>query len=69
MKAFDNIETRKFPGKDYYTGYSADGRSWRIVGRTGYWNAYANLTSQGKLSSLIGFERLAEISQELKEIE
>ena len=32
MKAFDNIETRKFPGKDYYTGYSADGRSWRIAG-------------------------------------
>ena len=69
MKAFDNIENRKFPGKDYYTGYSADGRSWRITGQSGHWCAYANVTSQGKLSSLIGFERLSEISQELKEIE
>ena len=34
MKAFDNIENRKFPGKDYYTGYSADGRSWRITGQS-----------------------------------
>lgn len=32
MKAFDNIETRKFPGNDHYTGYSADGRIWRITG-------------------------------------
>ena len=69
MKAFDNIETRKFPGKEYYVGYSADGRSWRITGKSGYWCARANVTSQDKLSSLIGFERLVEISQELKEIE
>lgn len=68
MNNYGNIETRKFPGKDHYTGYSADGRSWRIVGSTGNWSAYANLTHAGKLSSLIGFDRLSEISQELKEI-
>lgn len=68
MKSYGNIETRKFPGNDYYTGYSSDGRSWKIMGSTGYWSAYANVTSQGKLSSLIGFDRLREISEALKEI-
>ena len=68
MKAFTNIESRKFPGRDHYTGYSADGRSWRIMGRSGYWSAYANVTAQGKISSLIGFKRMQEISDELRKI-
>ncbi len=68
MKAFTNIESRKFPGRDHYTGYSADGRSWRIVGCSGNWSAYANVTAQGKISSLIGFERMQEISDELRKI-
>ncbi len=68
MRAFDNIESRKFPGRNHYTGYSTDGRSWRIMGRSGYWSAYANVTVQGKLSSLIGFERMQEISEKLMEI-
>lgn len=68
MKSFDNIETRKFPGRDHYTGYSADGRSWRIMGGSGNWSAHANVTSQEKLSMLMGFERMQEISDELRKI-
>ena len=32
MKSYHNIE--KLNGR--YVGYSADGRSWRIQGKTGY---------------------------------
>lgn len=67
-KSFHNIEYRRFPGASYYVGYSADGRSWRIHGNPGNWSAYANLTSQGKLNTLIGFDSLAEISNELGEV-
>lgn len=57
------METRKING--HYIGYSADGRSWRITGKSGYWNAYANVTCQGSINTLLGFERLSEISIEL----
>lgn len=63
MKNFHNVETRKING--YYIGYSADGRSWRITGHSGYWNAYANVTCQGSINCLLGFERISEISHEL----
>lgn len=66
MKNYSNIEGRKFNG--HYVGYSADGRAWRISGQSGNWYARANVTMQGKISQIIGFERLSEISAELKGI-
>lgn len=66
MKSYSNIENRKWNG--YYIGYSADGRSWRITGKSGYWNASASVTKQGSLNLLLGFERLQEISEELSNI-
>lgn len=63
MKNFHNIETKKING--YYIGYDATGRSWRITGKTGCWNAYASVTVQGLLNCLLGFDRLSEISAEL----
>lgn len=68
MKAFDNIETRKFPGQNHYVGYSSDGRSWRIHGYSGNWNATANLTRAGSMNLLVGLDRLQEISEELAKI-
>ena len=68
MKNYGNIETRKFPGRDHYTGYRAGGRSWRIHGTTGYWSAIANCTKQGSINLLVGFDRLQEISEELQVI-
>lgn len=66
MKNYPNIETRKTYG--YYLAYSADGRSWRVSGKSGHWTATASVTSVGKINILIGFERLSEISEELKSI-
>lgn len=68
MKRYLNIETRKFPGLNHYVGYSSDGRSWRIRGFSGNWNATANLTKAGSTNLLMGFERLQEISEQLAKI-
>lgn len=65
MKNYPNIEKSGFSGRQY-VGYSADGRSWRISGQSGYWSATANVTRQGALSILIGFNTLAELSAELR---
>lgn len=67
MKKFHNIKKCRHDGGQY-VGRSADGRSWRIVGRCGAWSAYADLTATGSLNSLIMFERLSEISEELASI-
>lgn len=67
MRSFHNIEKSGFHARQY-VGYSADGRSWKITGSTGYWTARANLTKQGSLNILIGFERLSELSEELQQI-
>lgn len=67
MKSFHNIDRCRRAG-EHHTGYSADGRSWRIVGRSGYWSAYANVTAQGHLNTLIGFDRLSDISKELEKV-
>lgn len=61
---YDNIENKKTNG--YYIGYDATGRSWRITGKYGCWSARANVTVQGLLGNLIGFDKLSEISHELK---
>ena len=66
MRNYHNIESRKFNG--HYVGYDASGRSWRITGRTGNWTAIANVTKQGAINSLLGFDRLSEISAELSAI-
>lgn len=42
-------------------GYDKDGNSWRIFGRSGNWNAKANIGN----GQLIMFDRLAEISDAL----
>jgi hypothetical protein len=63
MKNYHNIEPRKTNGN--YVGYSADGRAWRITGRTGCWSAYANVTQQGSTNTLLMYDRLSEISEEL----
>ena len=63
MKSYHNIEPRKISG--HYVGYSADGRAWRITGRTGCWSAYANVTQQGSTNTLLMYDRLSEISEEL----
>ncbi len=61
MKSYFNIETqRNFDGSR--TGYDATGRSWRIYGRHGNWTARANVTNQGLLGPLLGYETLQEIS-------
>lgn len=67
MRNYLNIEKSSFPNRQY-VGYSADGRSWKISGSSGYWSAYANVTRQGSISMLIGCERLSEISKELENI-
>jgi len=61
-----NIETRRING--HKIAYSADGRSWRIFGRTGNYTARANLTVQGKLNLLCGMQNLLELSDELEKI-
>lgn len=66
MKNYHNIEPRKTNGN--YVGYSADGRAWRITGRTGSWSAYANVTQQGSTNTLLMYDRLSEISEELESI-
>lgn len=68
MKSYHNIESRKSPFGDYYVGYSDDGRGWRIRGRSGNWTAIANVTCQGSLNRLMGYDTLAEISAELEKI-
>ena len=67
MKNYHNIEKSGFLNRQY-VGYSADGRSWKISGCTGNWSAYANVTCQGSISIIAGFERLNEISKELENI-
>ena len=64
---YHNIERPGFFGRQY-VGYSSDGRSWRISGKYGYWSATANVTRQGKLSVLIGFNTLAELSAKLGDV-
>ena len=64
MKSYHNIETRKINGR--YIGYSADGRSWRIHGKSGDWTAVANLTKQGSMNLIMAFDTLREISAELE---
>lgn len=66
MKYYHNIETRKISG--HYVGYSADGRAWRITGRTGCWSAYANVTKSGSINQILMYDRLGEISTELESI-
>lgn len=64
MKNYPNIENNKnFDGSR--TGYDAGGRSWRIYGCHGSWTAKANVTRQGSLNLIVGFRKLAEISEEL----
>lgn len=63
MKDFHNIEKSAFPQRQY-VGYSADGRSWRITGRSGYWTATANLTRQGSINLIMGVDRIAHISNQ-----
>ena len=67
MKTYFNIEKSGFAGRQYL-GYSAYGRSWRISGQSGYWSATANVTRQGALNVLIGFNTLAELSSELGDV-
>lgn len=66
MKNYHNIENQKMHG--YYVGYSADGRAWRITGRTGCWSAYANVTKAGSTNQILMYDRLAEISAKLESI-
>lgn len=47
---------------------SADGRAWRITGRTGCWSAYANVTKSGSINQLLMYDRLGEISVQLESI-
>jgi hypothetical protein len=65
-RTFHNIETRRING--YKIGYDASGRSWRIYGKSGNWTAVANITMQGHISRIEGYERLAEISAKLSTI-
>ena len=65
-RTFHNIETRRTNG--YKIGYDASGRSWRMYGKSGNWTAVANITMQGHISRLVGFERLSEISEKLSTI-
>ena len=65
MKSYHNIEKSGFPPRQY-VGYSADGRSWRISGRSGYWNATANLTRQGSCNLIYGYPLLSDISRLLE---
>ena len=67
MKNYHNIESRRNP-MGHYTGYSADGRAWRIMGRTGCWSAYANVTKAGSINQILMYDRLSEISEELESI-
>jgi hypothetical protein len=67
VKNYCNIEKSAFTGRQY-TGYSTDGRSWRICGKHGNWSAYANVTRQGYLSMILGLETLSEVSNELKKV-
>lgn len=62
MKNYHNIEKSAFPTRQY-VGYSADGRSWRITGRSGYWTATANLTRQGACNLVCGYPLLSDISR------
>jgi len=63
---YTNIETRRINGNKI--AYSADGRSWRVYGKTGNYTARANITEQGKINLLIGMINLLELSNELKDI-
>ena len=65
MKSYQNIEKSGFPSRQY-VGYSADGRSWRIAGKSGYWSAIANLTRQGSCNLLYGYRLLSDISSLLE---
>lgn len=67
MKNYHNIESKKSK-LGHYRGYSADGRTWRITGRTGCWSAYANVTKAGSTNQILMYDRLAEISAELESI-
>lgn len=66
MRNYPNIESRRTGG--HYIAYDATGRSWRITGRSGVWTARANVTVQGLIGLLCGYERLSEISAELAAI-
>jgi hypothetical protein len=57
-----------FYGKQY-VGYSA-GSVWEIYGRHGYWRAKKIVGPiVGKTKLLIGYDTLAEISEELTKLE
>lgn len=60
MKSFHNIESRKFPGHDYYVGYGG-GHVWRIWRTT--WKGWiaANQTTGKTISGRI----LDDISRKL----
>jgi hypothetical protein len=67
MKNYHNIESKKSKA-GHYSGYSADGRAWRITGRTGCWSAHANVTKAGSINQILMYDRLHEISTELESI-
>ena len=64
MKNLMNIENAK-NADGTRTGYDAGGRSWRILGVSGNWRAYASVTRSGSKNSLLCFRTLTEISEEL----
>lgn len=60
MKSFHNIETRKFPGHDYYVGYGG-GKVWRIWRTT--WKGW--IADSDATSFIVKGKKLDDISRKL----